>query len=189
MSPPTERQQKFVAYLEELARRDDRGPISALRRGLRRDPGDAAEMYPYVVPWLPSRPAPWEEMPYYLVASLYAWHPMSWHPAEGERSDLGASLRALASQGEGSGVERRFVALLNSHPDDLPNHLRRIVGLLKSKQVAVDWAQLLSDLMRWGSDSREVQKRWAASFWGSWNSDERAGPADAEETSADVVDN
>jgi CRISPR system Cascade subunit CasB len=63
-------------------------------------------------------------------------------------------------------VERRFVALLNCHQDDLDHHLRQAVSLLKSKDAPVDWAELLKDIQRWDNDDRLVQRRWARAFWG-----------------------
>lgn len=95
---------------------------------------------------------------------------------------------ATRSRGEGGepGVERRFVALLNCHRDDLPAHLRHAVGLLKSKEIPVDWAELLHDILRWDSESRSVQRAWARAFWGrAGRSDDDAQPADDAATAAE----
>jgi CRISPR system Cascade subunit CasB len=56
--------------------------------------------------------------------------------------------------------------LLNSHVDELSRHLRHAVGLLKSREVPVDWVQLLHDIPRWDYPSRRVQRDWARAFWG-----------------------
>ncbi|MBI4504637.1 MAG: type I-E CRISPR-associated protein Cse2/CasB [Chloroflexi bacterium] len=174
MSPPTDREQRFVAHLAELVAAEDRAALAALRRGLGKEPGEAAEVFPYVVPWLSSdagrRDREDEEQAYFLVASLFAWHQGAW-PAEGDRrraTNLGASFRLAArSRDEGGepGVERRFVALLNCHRADLPVHLRHAVGLLKAKEIPVDWAELLHDIRRWDSASRSVQRAWARAYW------------------------
>lgn len=154
----TEKTHPFVEYLESL--RDDRGALAALRRGLGQPPGTVADMYRYVVPWLPaSRHA---EAGYYLVAALFAYH-----PAEGGVGNMGRHFaRAREPGGDDTALERRFAALLAAHPDDLPTYLRQAVGFLRSKEVPINWHQLFYDLQRWGYDNRPVQKEWARAFWG-----------------------
>lgn len=169
MSGPSEKERGFAEYLAGLAEREDRAALAALRRGLGKAPGEAAEMYPYLVPWLPRER--WGEETYYLVASLFGWHPLPWRGAgaDGERAaptNLGASLTRLGAEVEGGGIERRFVALLNAHRDDLPEHLRRAVGLLKSRDLPIDWARLLHDVQGWDFPSRSVQRDWARAYWG-----------------------
>lgn len=162
--------QRFVSYLEALARREDRGALAALRRGLGQPPGTVAAMYRYVVPWIPAEAPPWEEAAFYLVAALFALHPVSSRDA-----NLGASYRhaGAAEAGDGGGdaervsaTERRFTALLASHPDDLPERLRYAVAFLRSRDIGVNWAQLFDDIRRWGDPSRRVQREWARAYWG-----------------------
>jgi CRISPR system Cascade subunit CasB len=74
--------------------------------------------------------------------------------------------RALDPQGDATAIERRFSALLAAHPDDLDFYLRQAISFLRSKEVPVDWHQLLSDVLAWGHPDRYVQKRWAGDFWG-----------------------
>jgi CRISPR system Cascade subunit CasB len=62
-------------------------------------------------------------------------------------------------------VEKRLVALLNCHRNDLPDHLRHTIGLLKSKEIPVNWTQLLWDVQNWQRESRDVQRNWARQFW------------------------
>jgi CRISPR system Cascade subunit CasB len=62
-------------------------------------------------------------------------------------------------------TEKRLVALMNSHLDDLPKHLQHIVSLLKSKDIPINWSQLLSDVQNWQREDREIQRRWARGFW------------------------
>ncbi|MBI3978203.1 MAG: type I-E CRISPR-associated protein Cse2/CasB [Chloroflexi bacterium] len=159
-----------------------RAALAELRRGLGVPPGQAAEMYPYVVPWLPDNAQPWQEEPYYLVAALFAWHQRPWPKADGERrpTNLGASFARLAQAVESESIERRFTALLSSHRDDLPEQLRHAVGLLKSKDVPIDWAQLLADIQQWDRPRRTVQRGWARAFWGSVRSTSEARQASGE---------
>jgi len=161
------RDQRFVAHLEEMVKREDRAALAALRRGLGTALGEAPEMYRYVVPWVGSDAPRWTEDAYYLVAALFAVHQQSWHAGEGQSgaTNLGASLRFLQHKTESDSAERRFVAMLNSHRDDLPDHLRHSIGLLHSNDVLVDWLQLLRDIQSWGRPGNTIQRAWARAFW------------------------
>ena len=64
-------------------------------------------------------------------------------------------------------LEKRFIGLLNCHRDDLPNHLRQAVSLLKSKDVQINWRRLLKDILSWDHEARFVQQQWAREFWQS----------------------
>lgn len=160
--------QRFVDMLTDLVSKKDRSVLAALRRGLGRSPGEATEMYPIVIPWLLDTWSPRQDAPYFLVAALFAWHQMNWPHGEGgenHATNLGASLRRLALAAESGSIESRFLALLNAHHDELPEHLRHAVGLLKSHDISVDWVRLLSDLRSWDAPSRWVQRSWAKAYW------------------------
>lgn len=170
------REQRFVASLQELVTREQRAVLATLRRGLTRPPGEDPETYPYVVPFLPDQPRPRQEAAYFLVAGLFAlWHQGSTRQTPTQTSaDLGAALAEVRAQqaherGQqpeaGDSLERRFVALLSSEWSALPYHLRQLVNLLRSREVPIDWLQLLGDLQRWDDPHRSVQRRWARSFW------------------------
>lgn len=166
MSSPTERELRFIAYLQSLVDAEDRAALAALRRGLGGPPGAVAEQYPHVVPWAPNGGPRWHEEIYYLVAALFAAHQGIWTPSDGlESTNLGASFRRLADATQSASVEKRFVALLNAHVDDVSAHLRHATSLLKAHNVPVDWAQLLHDLRDWGHPDRFVQRDWARAFW------------------------
>jgi len=149
----------FITYLEGL--REDRGALAALRRGLGQPPGTVPGMYRYVVPWLPADAPPWLEDAYYLVAALLAYH-----PASGGSGNMGNHFARTCDRGDNSAVERRFTALLAAHPEDLGFYLRQAVSFVKSKDVPVNWHQLLSDVLAWGHPDRYVQRAWARAFWG-----------------------
>ncbi|MEW6568787.1 MAG: type I-E CRISPR-associated protein Cse2/CasB [Chloroflexota bacterium] len=152
----------FIAYLESLTEGEKRGALSALRRGLGRPPGSAPEMYPYVIPFLPEAPSPWQERAYYLVASLFAFHSVST-----STGNMGDHMAAARVEGGEEALERRFTALLAAHPEDLPDYLRQAISYLKAKGIAVNWDQLLRDVQWWGHPDRgdQVRKRWATAFW------------------------
>jgi CRISPR system Cascade subunit CasB len=163
--------ERFISYLEELARNEDRAALAALRRSLGKSPGEAAETHRYVLRF---NPEPWEETAFYLVAGLFAMHPENWPKKEDDKrlTNFGASFAWVRSKTDSdSSIERRFVALLDCHADDLADHLRHAVSLLKAKEVPVDWLQLLRDLRNWNHEERRVQRRWARAFWGGNQTD------------------
>lgn len=157
MSSGRDREQRFIAYLEAFVEKEERGMLAALRRGLGKEPGTVAEMHRYVVPWLPDDDASdWQANRWYIVASLFALHQGNWTSSgEGRRLNLGASFSQLRQKTDSDSIERRFIAMLNCDADDLPQHLRHAISLLKSHEVKVDFAQLLRDLRWWASRTAE----------------------------------
>lgn len=156
--------QPFIDYLKSLAESQNRGALAALRRGLGQPPGTAAETFRYVEPWLGERRSAAREGAYYLVASLFAYHPMFT-----DQGNMGTHMDQARTEGNAGALERRFTILLAAHADDLPNYLRQAISFLKSKDVPVNWNELLWDLQNWDEkrdDSRQsVQKKWAGAFW------------------------
>ena len=154
----------LIALLDSLL--ENRAALANLRRGLGQPRSMAPDMHRYLMPLLPERISRWDEQSYYLVAALYGLHPKS--TPTGNLGRHFARVLAQAGESGGEAVERRFVALLDAHPDDLDFHLRQAVGLLKAKEeIPVNWQQLLYDVMAWGRPDRrsDVQRRWAAGFW------------------------
>lgn len=153
----------FIRYLQKLADGQERGALASLRRGLGQPPGTVADMYRYVEPFLgQERSAGYKESAYYLVAALFALH-----PKPTEKGNMGTHMRACDPDSKNSdALERRFTALLAAHPDDLPDYLRQAVSFLKSKDVPINWNQLIWDLQKLNDEDRRIQKKWARSFWG-----------------------
>lgn len=157
----------FVAMLEELHAKDDRAALAALRRGLGKQPGEAMETYRHVARFAVNAKNFQHEKAFHTVATLFGLYPSDSRRGDHwAQTNLGASLRELKNKVDGEGAERRFVALLNSHTDELDDHLRHIISLLKSKKVSVNWRQLLADIRWWDGEGRDVQRKWAKAFWG-----------------------
>jgi CRISPR system Cascade subunit CasB len=124
-------------------------------------------MYRYVVPYLGDRERDADRW-FYVVGALFAWHPKQENGQSFAASfgKLWKQQRKLwKQQSRSDSVEARFFALLNSHPDDLPDHLRQAVGLLRAQEIGLDWFRLLRDLVRWSRPNRTVQNRWAREFY------------------------
>ncbi|HEU5348622.1 MAG TPA: type I-E CRISPR-associated protein Cse2/CasB [Ktedonobacterales bacterium] len=170
---------EFVQALKKLvgtreAGAKNLGALAALRRGLGKPPGTVAEMYPYVVQYLPKQAGQRVEDAYFLIAALFAWHQLDWTAGEERKvnRNFGASFRRLALSVDSQSTEKRFVALLDARGEDLPEHLRHAIGLLKSKEIPVDWVQLLEQVSVWDHDNRRVQRAWAGAYWSSSSSNE-----------------
>ncbi len=165
-------EERFIDRLQKLAEGQERGALASLRRGLGQPPGTVADMYRYVEPFLgeQSSGARFKESAFYLVAALFALHPKST-----DEGNMGTHMAKTRTDSGADALERRFTALLAAHPNDLPEYLRQSISFLKSKDVPVNWNQLLWDLQNW--DKRDdpkfsVQKHWARSFWGGRQSAE-----------------
>lgn len=158
--------ERFIKFLEDLERNDDRAALAALRRSLGKHPGEASEAHRYILPF---NPAVWEEPAFYLVAGLFALHPANWRTEDSDdrQTNFGASFAWLRSKTDSESIEKRFVALLDCHEDDLSDHLRHAVSLLRSQEIPIDWGQLLKDLRNWNHMDHFVQRRWARAFWSS----------------------
>ena len=149
------RQKKFIGYLLNLAQegKEDRGALADLRSGLGKEPGEMARVHKYVVPYLPEKS--YDDRWYYLAAALFGAFP------EHRRGrSLGEAFRWLKQ--ESDSMEARFVALLNTHPEDLDDHLRHAVSLLKANEQPLDWFRLFEDLLQWDHPAGHVQLRGRA---------------------------
>lgn len=195
----------YINYLESLvpdsqketnesAKQNKRAVLAYLRRGLGRESGTAMEMLPYVMPYIERLPEDLSlkqrekiENSYFLIGSLIGLYPKANRKSEDKgQNNLGKSLWLFdreISKGipnrpkneRNPSVEKRFVGLLNADEEDLHNHLRQIISLLKSKEIPINWLQLLKDINNWSYESKFVQRNWAREFWGNTNKTEEKG--------------
>ena len=159
MSPNAE-QKTFIGYLLNLARegKEDRGALADLRSGLGKEPGEMARVHKHVAPYLPEQN--FDDRWYYLTATLFGAFPQY-----RKGYSLGAAFRPLRQKSDS--METRFVALLNAHSDDVHDHLRHAVSLLKANEQPLDWFQLFKDLLQWDHPDGHIQLRWARDFYRS----------------------
>ena len=92
--------------------------------------------------------------------------------AEGkDSSDLGSSLYTLRDA-DSQAVDRRFNAMITATSfDELANHLRHLIKLLKSKtDTKVNYAQLAQDLFWFqkGYESK-IRLKWSRSYYRYYN--------------------
>jgi CRISPR system Cascade subunit CasB len=152
---------RFVARLGNLGP----GPRSWLKRNAGNALAEARGVLPLFYRILPRRVSrPVDVEAYFLVATLYGLN-----PRPGGQDDLATTLRRVADANRVSreGLDRRVAVLLDSHRGELPFRLRQAVRLVGAHERPVDWARLLTDLLRWDHPGRVVQKAWARSYFGS----------------------
>ena len=158
----------FIRYLERLYSENQRGALANLRRGLGKPPGTESLTFPHVIPYLPEGLSKQQEQPYFLIASLFALHPMSVPNGNfgSHCADLGRA-RGGENGKPPPNVERRFIALLATPPQSLYRALQPLVNLLKSENIPVCWVRLLKDIQSWNyADGRaNVRRAWAREFW------------------------
>lgn len=167
-----DRQKEFIGYLLSLAKegQEDRGALADLRSGLGKEPGEMARVHKHVVPYLPE--SRHDDRWYYIAATLFGSF-----PKPQSKCSVGAAFRPLRIKSDS--MEARFVGLLNAHPDDLDDHLRHAVSLLKANEQPIDWFRLLDDLLQWDHPEGHVQLRWARDFYRNTPS---GGPLETEAT-------
>jgi CRISPR system Cascade subunit CasB len=139
-----------------------RSALARLRRGLGKQPGEAIEMLPLVVPYLPDGANRWEREAFFLVGALFAVHPTP----SFERLTIGTVCREL---GDHDSAEKRFMALLRCPVERLPVHLRQVVQHAGRRGVPINYYRLLHDLLLWNHPRRSVQRRWADDYWKTGN--------------------
>jgi CRISPR system Cascade subunit CasB len=162
MTDRDERIRTYVGHLLGLAEegRENRGALADLRSGLGRPPAEAPRMHRHVVLFLGDQRS-WDDRWFYVVGALFAYHPV-----HTPKVPLAASFGALRrSGGVSDSADAYFTALLSSHPEDLPERLRRVVGLLRSHQASFDWFRLLNDLTHWTDPSHTVPLDWARQYY------------------------
>lgn len=156
-----DRQKSFIGYLLNLAKegQEDRGALADLRTGLLvKEPGKMVRVHRHVMEYLPDKRYDERDRWYYVTATLFGSF-----PKHQPKQSLGAAFRPLRPKSDS--MEARFVALLNAHPDDLDDHLRHAVSLLKANEQPLDWFCLLGDLLQWDHPEGHVQLNWARDFY------------------------
>ncbi len=158
----------FVRYLLALDEADDRAALASLRRGVGQQPGSVLETARIVERRLELGTPPSVRNACYIVGSLFALH----HESVSSNGDMGKHFRKICGDLKPGdelprNIERRFMSVLASDKDELPDALRQAVSLLKSKDIPVNWFRLAQDVQQWHWDNEREQvcKKWARGFW------------------------
>jgi len=166
---------RFIAQLEDL-QKNDRGRMAALRRNA----GDLliGRGTAWFYSLLPRNRKKYREV-YFLIATLFDFNRI-----RGVSGNFGgAVLRLATATGKLPKEFRRFHILIDAEfeqvydrddPEEawssgggqLAYRVRQIVKLMASNGIGIDWAELLVDLCHWSDSNRQVQKKWARTFFG-----------------------
>jgi len=149
----------FFSYLNRRADADT-SVVATLRRSASHEPGSDPRAYPLIERWTAALSERDRQM-VYLAASCWA---IAARRTSGTAKSLPQVLRHIRAAGSNS-IEARFTTLLDADPDELRWRLRQTISLVSSTGAAIDWPQLLDDLLRWNLPSRSVQSKWARQFW------------------------
>ena len=153
---------EFIAALERL----DAGGLARLKRNAGNTLADARDVHRAFFQSLPYTVGERLHEDYFLIATLF---PL----ADNSRNagDFGHSMRRvkLARGGDESGrtnsLDRRFEALLDCEREQLGFRLRQAVRLTAASEQAIDWTQLLLDVIGWDHPERRTQLRWARTYF------------------------
>jgi CRISPR system Cascade subunit CasB len=164
------RLEKQTKFLENLHRRfkDDNGAKALFKRALSGEERHIRNTYSMVLVYIPEMPQYLQEI-WILVACLSFFYPQSIR--ENQRN-FGYTCHGLANATQSEGADRRFRALLDTSLGDLRSPLTALIRQIKSKEIRLDYPQLLSDLCQWEHADQYIQDRWARSFWGAPITDE-----------------
>jgi CRISPR system Cascade subunit CasB len=157
---------RFAMHLRALAK-NNRGALAALRHSMSFAPGTYPPAMPFVESFATqdgSREA--QRKALYISAGLFAANPRY---LSGQ--SFAAALAVARLRRKSESMEQRFIALLGTHADDLPTHLRHAGSLLGAEELGFDVAQLAADLSCWLDPWRDVERdrvreRWARDFYG-----------------------
>ncbi|MHA1797632.1 MAG: type I-E CRISPR-associated protein Cse2/CasB [Candidatus Helarchaeota archaeon] len=159
--------ENFIKYLKKFTESENKAVLATLRRGLSSYEGVNIQMFQYIYPWLKNVDSnKWNEKTAFLTASLFAlWHSGSIEKVQDTRSFGEAFGKLMAEEKASKSTEQRFMAILNSDPQDLPQYLKHAVSLLRSKKIGINWAELAYGIDHWNHHDKYIQAQWARDFW------------------------
>jgi len=161
-STPFQRQAaEFIAALEQL----DPGGLARLKRIAGHTLAEERDVHRAFFQSLPYTVGERLHEDYFLIATLF---PLADNRAGA--GNFGDTMRRVKqarggdTSGRANSLDRRFETLLDCDREHLHFRLRQAVRLAASEQ-AIDWTQLLLDIIGWDQPERRIQLRWARSYF------------------------
>jgi len=146
---------EFCERLEKL----DAGERARLKRNAGRALADSRNVLGLFFRLRPPNVPHYQEETYFMVASLY---PLA---EGGDEGNLGDTLYRVRDPKYAQGLDRRVEILLDADREQLPFRLRQALRFVESRRGAVNWPQLLQDLLAWDHPKRYVQENWARAYF------------------------
>lgn len=186
--------EQFVSRkLQYLAASSDRGEgtgmLAVLRKGIGRKPGEKPELLGILLTDMPedfmsvnTEPTR-EEWACYTALTLYAMCQQGRDPEKEnadatEGADLGAAMAEYVRLSEDGNAQRRMAKKLQTlstskDMEEFSYHLRSIIKLLKSKDIAINYPKLAGDLYEYQfPESRTgIFLKWGQDFYRNTHSE------------------
>ena len=170
-----------ISHLWETQESAARSILARMRRGVGKHPGSTPELWEMTLDGLPEQFAgkgrmikpTHGEFAVYTALTLFALHQQGYNANKELMSknkfDFGRAARRIAENDEDlKRIKRRFDAAVTSESmEEISNHLRGLVQLLRSKKIPMDYPQLAEDLF-WFFDVRhrdDVRLKWGRDFY------------------------
>jgi hypothetical protein len=159
----------FIAYLQKCFR-NDRGALAHLKGAL------SEARKPNAWPLLAGYKGAIGNPAYETLAALWACDP----GLDCANGCLGDTLAQIKT--DNPSFEGRFKRLLTCDREEISARVAPAVRAAQAKGIAINYTQLLSDLLWWGD---LVKVEWAKAFWGANEPDDTINPdlLDKEEVS------
>ena len=165
-----ERKARISGFVERL-RLLPRGEKAALKRNAGNTLAEERNTVGLFFRLLPYGTPEHDEEIYFLIATLIG------HNERAFEGDFGRTMRMIKDRTGQESIDRRFAILLDSDfalvdgykngGGELAYRMRQCVKLAGSREVGVDWPQLLEDLLLWNRPDRRIRKKWARSYYGA----------------------
>ena len=157
MSEVEEKGARIIGALE--ARREDRGYVAELRRGLSADTDHRA--WKHIAPWCDLT----NDRQRHICTTVMAGYAS--HQDHKTAGNMGETLRQIATGGQGQGGLESFEARLRRiltcrSAQEACVLVAPLIRAAANKGVPIDFVQLYTDLTFWGD---RVKVRWASSYW------------------------
>jgi len=165
--------------------------LASLRRSVNKNVQLASGVFPVIFSNIPvkylgkSGELTEAERSIILALQLYALHQQGKEETVNTRfsskakkpvDNIGASLSSLRIEDDNQAVDRRFNAMITATSfNELANHLRHLIKLLKAKtDTKVDYARLADDLF-WFQKGQEnnIRLKWSRSYYRYYNKGEK----------------
>lgn len=156
---------------------DSTRALAELRRGIGKEPGDQPQLWGYFLEGMPesmmgiNEPSR-AERAIYTALTLFALHQQGSDPNSSlmhcEGVSFGTAVSKMRTEYNKESLGRRFrIASTSSSVEELANHLRSMIQLLKRDGIGLDYGMLASDLylFQFPEFASRVRLKWGEDYY------------------------
>lgn len=172
---------RLLQYAEQ-GEHAQKATLANLRRGIGKKPGALPKLWGDLFFGLPEelmgqgKNPSHSEWAVYLALTMYALHQqgnsLKTHNMHRKDIGLGEAVRQLAKArqsdiAEGSIISRFNRLVTASDMEEIANHLRSMIQLLRTESIALDYVKLAEDLylLQFADSANEVRLRWGRDYY------------------------